>query len=292
MFLLPDVPGPELRRPSRSHRNRSWGSRADPVEASAFSFGIRLISTYVVAVVLAGVCGYLLLERQLAHGQLSAHAADEMRIILATTWLLALLAGAAVFYIAGGRRLIAAHRTVLHCATRDHLSDLPNARSFHAEFPDSVAAATRYGEPLALLVLDVDHFKLINDRHGRGEGDAILRVVSGVLRSSRPGDRPYRIGGDDFALLLARTDFVGVRALARRLRRDFAETGVEVSIGTSVLRSGLAPEMMRAEAYAALEEARRAGGNRAVHFEEVRERLVVSRRERRDAALVKAGARS
>jgi diguanylate cyclase (GGDEF)-like protein len=251
-------------------------SHADPVEASALSFGVRLIVTFAVSVALAGAGGYLLLDRQLAHAHSAAGAAGEARLIFATSWLLALFAGGAVFYLAGGRRLVRDHRTVLHCATRDRLTDLPNLRSFQADLPDGVASATRHGEPLALVALEVDHLDLINDRHGRGEGDATLRVVAGVLRSSRPSDRPYRIGGDDFALLLAHTDFAGVRALARRLRRDFAEAGVEVSIGTSVLRAGLHHEMLRAEAWAALDEVRRAGGGRAVHFEEIRERLRAS----------------
>ena len=76
---------------------------------------------------------------------------------------------------------------------------------------------SRYEDPLALVLLDVDDFKLINDRHGHPQGDSVLRVVAGVLRSSRPGDRPYRIGGDEFALLLAHTDAEGARTLARRL---------------------------------------------------------------------------
>ncbi len=135
----------------------------------------------------------------------------EVRLILGLIGLLALIAGAAVFYLVGGRRLMRDHRRVLRRATRDGLTDLPNQRAFEEELPDAVAAAMRYGDPLALMLLDVDDFKLINDRHGHPQGDTILRVIAGVLRSSRPGDRPYRVGGDEFALLLAHTDAEGAR---------------------------------------------------------------------------------
>ncbi|MEA2200899.1 MAG: hypothetical protein QOI89_1495 [Solirubrobacteraceae bacterium] len=207
----------------------------------------------------------------------------EVRVILGLIGLLALLGGAAVFYLVGGRRLMRDHRMVLRRATRDGLTDLPNQRAFQDEFPDAVAAATRYRDPLALILLDVDDFKLINDRNGHPEGDSILRVVSGVLRASRPGDRPYRIGGDEFALLLAHTDAEGARTLARRLGRDFAEVGIEMSMGVSVLRPGLAAETLRAEADTALYEAKRRGGDRAEHFDELQTKVAVTSAESRDA---------
>jgi diguanylate cyclase (GGDEF)-like protein len=175
------------------------------------------------------------------------------------------------------------HRMVLRRATRDGLTDLPNHRAFQDEFPDAVAAAARFQDPLALIMLDVDDFKLINDRHGHPQGDSILRVVSGVLRSSRPGDRPFRLGGDEFALLLAHTDAEGARTVARRMCRNFAEVGVELSMGVSVLRPRLAPDTLRAEADTALYDAKRRGGNRAVHFEEIREQVVVTTPEKKEA---------
>jgi diguanylate cyclase (GGDEF)-like protein len=207
----------------------------------------------------------------------------EIRVVLALIALLGLVGGGLVFYVVGGRRLMRDHRMTLRRATRDGLTDLPNQRAFQDEFPDAVAAATRYGDPLALVLLDVDDFKLINDRHGHQQGDTILRVVSGVLRSSRPGDRPYRIGGDEFALLLSHTDAEGARTLTRRLSRNFAEAGVEVSIGASVLRPGLAASTLHAEADTALYEAKRQGGNRTAHFDEIQTQVVVTTAETKDA---------
>lgn len=120
---------------------------------------------------------------------------DNLRTKLVLIGLLALLGGGAVFYLVGGRRLMRDHRQVLRRATRDGLTDLPNQRAFHVDFPQAIASAARYDDAFALALLDVDDFKLINDRHGHPQGDAILKRVADVLREGRPGDRPYRIGG-------------------------------------------------------------------------------------------------
>jgi GGDEF domain-containing protein len=117
------------------------------------------------------------------------------------------------------------------------------------------------------MLIDVDDLELIGERHGRAECETTLRVASGVLRSARPSDRPYRITDDGFALLVARTDAEGAHALARRLQRNFAEAGVQVSMGASALRPGKSAETLRVEAETALCVAKRQGGSRAVHFD-------------------------
>jgi diguanylate cyclase (GGDEF)-like protein len=208
---------------------------------------------------------------------------NEVRKALALVGLLALFGGGVVFYLVGGRRLMRDHRAVLHRATRDGLTDLPNQRAFQDELPAAVASAVRYEDPLALAVLDVDDFKRLNDQHGHPYGDAVLGRVAQVLREARPGDRAYRIGGDEFALLLAHTDAAGGRVLARRLSRQFAKAGIEVSVGVSGLRRGLRAETLRAEADAALYESKRQGGGRSVHFDDIRERVVVMTPEKMEA---------
>jgi diguanylate cyclase (GGDEF)-like protein len=236
----------------------------------------------------------------------------EVRRVLLLVGLLALFGGGAVFYLVGGRVLLRDHRRALQRATRDGLTDLPNQRAFQDELPRAVASAARYRDPVALAVLDVDDFKFINDSHGHPHGDAVLRRVAEVLREARPGDRPYRTGGDEFALLLAHTDAEGSRTLARRLSRSFAGAGIEVSIGVSSLRPGglgsfaagrgsLAAgggssaageaDTLRAEADAALYEAKRQGGNRSASFEDIRERVVVTSTEKKEAvrALLEEG---
>jgi diguanylate cyclase (GGDEF)-like protein len=209
----------------------------------------------------------------------------QLRRILALIGLLTLLGGGAVFYVLGGRRLMRDHRMILERATRDGLTDLPNQRAFQDEFPQAVASAARYEDSFALLLLDVDDFKLINDRNGHPHGDAILKSVAKILRNSRPGDRPYRIGGDEFALSLTHTDAEGARTVAGRLSRDMAEAGIAVSVGASALRPGQHADTLRAEADAALYEAKREGGSRATHFEDIRERVVVTTAEKKEAVV-------
>jgi diguanylate cyclase (GGDEF)-like protein len=222
----------------------------------------------------------------------------DVRMVLLLVGLLALFGGGAVFYLVGGRALMRDHRRALQRATRDGLTDLPNQRAFQDELPQAVASSARYQDPLALVVLDVDDFKFVNDRHGHPHGDAVLRHVAEVLREARPGDRPYRIGGDEFALLLAHTDSDGARTLARRLSRGFSDAGIAVSIGVSAIRPGRweAPaaggaDTLRAEADAALYEAKRQGGNRSAHFDDIRERVIVTTSAKKEAvrALIDEG---
>jgi diguanylate cyclase (GGDEF)-like protein len=203
--------------------------------------------------------------------------------VLAWVGLLALFGGAGVFYLVGGRALMRDHRLALARATRDGLTDLPNQRAFQDELPQAIASAVRYQNPLALAVMDVDDFKFINDRHGHPHGDGVLRSVAAALTQGRPGDRPYRVGGDEFALLLPHADAEGARVLARRLSHRLAEARIEVSIGVSTLRPGQTADALRGEADAALYEAKRQGGNRIAHFEDIREQVTVTTSDRRDA---------
>jgi diguanylate cyclase (GGDEF)-like protein len=210
---------------------------------------------------------------------------NEMRRILALIGLVALLGGGAIFYLLGGRRLMRDHRMVLQRATRDGLTDLSNQRAFQDEFPEAVAAAARYQDRFALALLDIDDFKLINDRHGHPHGDAILKRLAAVLRGARPGDRPYRMGGDEFALSLTHTDADGALTVARRLSRELTDAGIEVSVGVSALRPGQQADTLRAEADAALYESKRQGGNRVTQFEDIRERVVVTTSEKKEAVV-------
>lgn len=255
------------------HGTSYAGREADPTkDRDNFEF--------VVPVILSD--GRYAYEVIYAHRAYDAQLHD-MRMVLVLVGLLALFGGGGVFYVVGGRALLRDHRRALQRATRDGLTDLPNQRAFQDEFPQAVASAARYQDPLALIVLDVDDFKFINDHHGHPHGDAVLGRVAEVLREARPGDRPYRTGGDEFALLLAHTDSAGARTLARRLSRSFSDAGIEASIGVSALRSGQQADTLRAEADAALYEAKRQGGNRFAHFDDIRERVVVITAEKKEA---------
>lgn len=196
---------------------------------------------------------------------------------------LAAIAVAGLFYLFGGRTLLRHHRLALQRATRDGLTDLPNHRAFEGELAQAAAAAARSQAPLALALLDLDHFKLINDRHGHPQGDVLLRRVAAVLREGRTADRPYRIGGDEFALLMPDTDEQGALIMVRRLSRILGEADAEASIGVATMRAGHAAEELRAEADAALYEAKRCGGRRFVSFEEIRDRISVTTTSKREA---------
>jgi diguanylate cyclase (GGDEF)-like protein len=200
----------------------------------------------------------------------------DLRETLALIGGLALLLGGGTFYLVGGRPLMRSHRQVLQRATRDGLTDLPNQRAFQDDFRHVVSSAHRLEEPLALAVLDIDDFKFLNDRHGHPHGDGVIRQVASVLRDGRTADRAFRVGGDEFALLMQRTDAAGARELTRRLSRAFADERVSVSIGVSELRPGQDAASLRGEADAALYEAKRHGGNRAVHYGDVRDDVVLT----------------
>jgi diguanylate cyclase (GGDEF)-like protein/PAS domain S-box-containing protein len=109
-------------------------------------------------------------------------------------------------------------------ATRDPLTGLLNRRAFETELARAVAFAHRYEIPAVLLILDIDHFKYINDSYGHALGDATLRHVSDLLHHRlRETDVVCRLGGDEFALILPGTDPAQARAAARALLDELRE---------------------------------------------------------------------
>ena len=206
-----------------------------------------------------------------------------VRGVLLLVMGLAVIGVAGLFYLLGGRTLLRHHRLALQRATRDGLTDIPNHRAFEDELAQATAAAGRNQDPLALALLDLDHFKLINDRHGHPQGDALLRRVAAVLRDGRAADRAYRIGGDEFALLMPSTDEQGARILMRRLSRTLGEIDAAASIGVATMRPGYSAEELRAEADAALYEAKRRGGKGFVSFVEICDHVSVTTTRKREA---------
>ena len=103
-------------------------------------------------------------------------------------------------------------------ALRDPLTSLGNHRAFHEELDRQVEASLRYGVPLSLMLIDLDEFKSVNDTRGHAGGDRILRGFGQLLSAAvRRADRAYRVGGDEFAVILPHTDLDGARIVARRI---------------------------------------------------------------------------
>jgi diguanylate cyclase (GGDEF)-like protein len=114
--------------------------------------------------------------------------------------------------------LAAQFEQMRYLADHDPLTQLPNRRAFIRELESSLAEAAESGSPLALMVLDLDGLKELNDRHGHATGDECLVRVGRLLQTElRPRDRAYRIGGDEFAILLPATGPQGAAEVQARL---------------------------------------------------------------------------
>src|SRR5271154_1702769 len=110
-------------------------------------------------------------------------------------------------------------------AVTDPLTGLYNRRLFAESFEKELNRARRYGLPLGIVLLDLHRFKEVNDRYGHPRGDEVLRAAAVTLQKAlRTSDSAFRIGGDEFALLLPQTDAAQSVALSRRIEIVFAET--------------------------------------------------------------------
>ena len=137
------------------------------------------------------------------------------------------------------------HQQLAAAARTDPKTGLLNATAWQREADAEVARAQRTGSPLALLLVDVDHFKRVNDSHGHLIGDEVLRALAAELRQQvRESDVVGRFGGEEFTVLLPRTDGAGAYGIAERLRSNAAtlsvaaadaRINVTVSIGVAVL---------------------------------------------------------
>ena len=158
-------------------------------------------------------------------------------------------------------------------ATRDPLTGCLNRRSLYERFEALWATAERYGHPLACVMLDIDHFKAVNDTHGHACGDTVLQAVAAAVQDVlRKSDLMCRFGGEEFCILLPHTDADGAVRAAERFRRavevrDCSGIRVTASFGVSVSGSGATtPQQLIDRADNALYAAKDKGRNCVVHW--------------------------
>jgi diguanylate cyclase (GGDEF)-like protein len=122
-------------------------------------------------------------------------------------------------------------------AVTDPLTSLYNRRVFTETFEKELNRARRYSSPLGLVILDLHRFKEVNDKHGHPRGDDVLRAAAATLKKAlRTSDSAFRIGGDEFALLLPQTDAEQALALSRRVETVFVEMihPLQLTVGVSM----------------------------------------------------------
>jgi diguanylate cyclase (GGDEF)-like protein len=162
-------------------------------------------------------------------------------------------------------------------AATDPLTGLPNRRAFEEALKRDLSRTERTGTSMALLILDIDFFKKVNDTYGHGTGDVVIKKVAEVLsRALRTGDIPARIGGEEFVAILPGSDASGGNIVAERIRNLIAaakvpgpsgELSVTASFGVAAVTGSAcrgAETTLLERADAALYEAKRSGRNRVV----------------------------
>ncbi|MDQ7779135.1 MAG: sensor domain-containing diguanylate cyclase [Planctomycetota bacterium] len=160
----------------------------------------------------------------------------------------------------------------------DGLTGLYSKRHFLSQIPTYFEMARRHNEPLSMLMVDIDHFKQVNDTHGHQTGDIVLKAVAGVLKkASRLSDSVYRYGGEEMGILMPESSVREAEMTAERLRKkveskkmtgsDKEEVRVTISIGVATFMPGMTGFQQIVEhADKALYEAKRTGRNKVCVF--------------------------
>jgi diguanylate cyclase (GGDEF)-like protein len=210
---------------------------------------------------------------------------DEITSVLSSHWvpsLVFLMSALCTVVVSLGLILMAKERADernRNLAMRDELTGLINRRSLLEALAQQIAMAKRHGTPLALLMLDIDYFKQVNDTHGHLSGDKVLKTMAhAIAERTRAQDLPGRLGGEEFLMILPNTTLQGGLQLAEVLRHgieatDFQSTSgkpiaITVSIGVCEQGQLLAPQCddMISAADQALYLAKQHGRNRVAVF--------------------------
>ena len=153
----------------------------------------------------------------------------------------------------------------------DHLTGLYNRRFFISTLNKEIIRAKRFKHPLSVILLDIDHFKIYNDKYGHKTGDRVLRVIAKILmKSVRKIDTVFRYGGEEFAIIVPETSFDEVSLLAERIRYNVEISSkkirrvkhpVTISLGAATYKKEYKLSKMVDDADKLLYEAKSAGRN-------------------------------
>jgi diguanylate cyclase (GGDEF)-like protein len=138
------------------------------------------------------------------------------------------------------RKLEEHNKKLLDMASKDPLTGLDNRRIFNRSMDTEIDRVKRYGEAFSLLVVDVDHFKRVNDTYGHPAGDKVLKELAARMKTAlRDVDQIARLGGEEFGAILPSTSGTGARVAAERLRasvegQPFSVDGLDLPITVSV----------------------------------------------------------
>lgn len=167
------------------------------------------------------------------------------------------------------------YRHALQIAKTDTLTGLPNRQAFESMMDREIDLAKRLSLPMCLLVIDVDHFKKINDNFGHTQGDiALIDIASCLLQSLRRADITFRYGGEEFVVLLSQCNVGAAEHVAERLRQDIEKMqsasgsygSVTLSIGLAQYQPDEMPRQFFDRADRAMYQAKRLGRNQVVSF--------------------------
>jgi len=178
-------------------------------------------------------------------------------------------------YLAGSDIEVQYHEIIFRMTVTDGLTNLANRKQLDAVLQEEIPRARRHGRDLAVLMLDIDHFKNINDTYGHLAGDSVLRGLAGILQKRlRPSDRLGRYGGEEFCAILPETSLLSAARIGEELRslvaaHSFVSEEHKIRVTISIGAGSLEPGMDAAGLYRAADEmlykAKRTGRNKVCH---------------------------